>query len=171
MAGVPKRKGSASQALSAIENRGRWEDEVATPPSESSPTTALISGGSGHQINGGSFTVIGNSTSIQNNYYNQAPQTTTADILGILRTLPLPNFRDMQLDAVSKATDGTCIWFTSGELFVFWIKKGKILWGIGIRMSFHTFPGAQRLTNRTSWSREDCLVVSGFDKALICELT
>ncbi|KAH6909181.1 ankyrin repeat-containing domain protein [Coprinopsis sp. MPI-PUGE-AT-0042] len=50
----------------------------------------------------------------------------------ILNSLPLPNFRDIQLDTHSKATEGTCIWFTTGEMFLFWIANGKILWGIGI---------------------------------------
>ncbi|KAH6894804.1 ankyrin repeat-containing domain protein, partial [Coprinopsis sp. MPI-PUGE-AT-0042] len=42
------------------------------------------------------------------------------------------NFRDIQLDTLAKATDGTCIWLTTGQTFIFWIEKGRILWGIGI---------------------------------------
>jgi hypothetical protein len=36
---------------------------------------------------------------------------------------------------LSKATDGTCVWLTEGNIFLFWIKNGRILWGIGIRKS------------------------------------
>ncbi|KAH6894830.1 ankyrin repeat-containing domain protein [Coprinopsis sp. MPI-PUGE-AT-0042] len=54
------------------------------------------------------------------------------DVLGILKSRSLPKFRDIQLDTLSKATDGTCIWLTRGEMFIFWVKAGRILWGIGI---------------------------------------
>ncbi|KAH6903958.1 ankyrin repeat domain-containing protein 28 [Coprinopsis sp. MPI-PUGE-AT-0042] len=50
----------------------------------------------------------------------------------ILNSLTLPNFRDIQLDTLSKATKGTCVWFTGDEIFLLWISNGKILWGIGI---------------------------------------
>jgi hypothetical protein len=78
--------------------------------------------------------VIGSST-VQNTYHMHGPQPAATDILEILRSLPLPNFRDIQLDTLSKATDGTCIWLTSGEMFLIWVKNGRILWGIGIRTS------------------------------------
>jgi hypothetical protein len=107
-------------------------------PSECSPTAALISGVHSAQIYGGSFTVVGSSssttTTIQNNY-NYGPQTVSKDVLSILRSLSLPNFRDIQLDTLSKATDGTCLWLTEGTIFLLWIKNGRILWGIGIRKS------------------------------------
>jgi hypothetical protein len=164
MAGIPKRKGSGSQAQSAIAKRARWEDDVAMSPSESTPTAALIPGGSGHQINGGSFAVVGSGT-VQNIYNSYGPHTSAIDVLEILRSLSLPNFRDIQLDTLSKATDGTCIWLTSGEMFLFWVRSGRILWGVGIRMSYHSVDVVWMLTDRTSRSRQDRPVVSGFDNA------
>jgi hypothetical protein len=127
----PQHKGYGSQAQSAVAKRARWEDELATPPSETSPTATLLSGAHHTQIHGGTYTAIGGN--VQNNYHNYGPQTPTTDILEILRNLPLPNFRDIQLDTLSKATDGTCTGVTSGNMYHFWIEKGKILWGIGIR--------------------------------------
>jgi hypothetical protein len=133
MAMNPKRKGSASQSQSALAKRARWEDELAAPPSETTPTAALISGVTSAHLHGGSYTVIG--SNVQNTYHIHGPQPYASDILEILRNLPLPNFRDIQLDTLSKATDGTCVAVTSGKMFQFWIKKGRILWGIGIRTS------------------------------------
>jgi hypothetical protein len=170
MASNPKRKESGSQASSATANRGKWEDELAIKPSECSPIAALISGVQSAHIHGGSFTVVGSGT-VQNNYYNYGPQTPTADILEILRTLPLPNFRNMQLDTLSKATDGTCSGVTSGEIFQFWIKKGRILWGIGIRTSSFGVDVTWTLTDRASWSRQARPLVSGFDNAPVSQLT
>jgi hypothetical protein len=136
MAHNPKRKASGSQVQGAPAKRSRWEDDLAMTPSECSPTAALISGVHSAQIYGGSFTVVASSssTAIQNTY-NYGPQTVSEGILSILRSLSLPNFRDIQLDTLSKATEGTCIWLTSGEMFLFWIANGRILWGIGIRKS------------------------------------
>jgi hypothetical protein len=136
MAGNPKRKGSSSTGQGAMSKRARWEEELAMSPAECSPTaagTSLISGVHSVQIQGGSFTVAGSSTTVHNTY-NYGPQKVSKDILEILKSLSLPNFRDIQLDTLSKATEGTCIWFTSGEMFLFWIANGRILWGIGIRM-------------------------------------
>jgi hypothetical protein len=169
MAMNPKRKGSGSQAESATAKRARWEDELATPPSETSPTAALISGVPSAHIHGGSYTVIG--SNVQNTYHIHGPQPSATDILDILRNLPLPNFRDIQLDTLSKATDGTCIAVTAGEMFLYWIKKGRILWGIGIRASSFGVDVTSTLTDRASWSREDRPIVSGLDQASICELT
>jgi hypothetical protein len=159
MAGNPKRKGSSSAGKGAPSTRERWEDELAMTPSECSPTAALISGVQSVQIQGGSFTVAGSSTTIHNTC-NYGPQKVSKDILEILKSLSLPNFRDIQLDTLSKATEGTCIWFTSGEIFLFWIANGRILWGIGIRMSSPRANLASMLTDFASWSWEDCLIVS-----------
>jgi hypothetical protein len=169
MAMNPKLKGSCSQDESAVAKRARWEDELATPPSETSPTAALISGVPSAHIHGGSYTVIG--SNVQNTYHIHGPQPCATDILEILRSLPLPNFRDIQLDTLSKATEGTCVAITSGEMFLCWISSGGILWGIGIRKSLYTLDAAQMLTDQFSWSGEDRPVVSGFDKAPIGELT
>ncbi|KAH6894822.1 ankyrin repeat-containing domain protein [Coprinopsis sp. MPI-PUGE-AT-0042] len=133
MHGNAKRKGSVSLGQDATAKRGRWEAELAGPPSESSPTASGSALVHSTQIHGGVLTVVGrdnNSTTIYN--YNYAPQTASVDVLDILNSLSLPNFRDIQLDTLAKATDGTCIWLTTGEMFVFWIAHGKILWGIGI---------------------------------------
>jgi hypothetical protein len=135
MAQNPKRKGSGSQVQGTPAKRSRWEDDLAMAPSECSPTAAL-SGVHSAQISGGSFTVIGSSSSTTiHNTYNYGPKTVSEDILLLLRSLSLPNFRDIQLDTLSKATDGTCLWLTQGHIFLLWIKNGRIMWGIGIRKS------------------------------------
>ncbi|KAH6903934.1 ankyrin repeat-containing domain protein [Coprinopsis sp. MPI-PUGE-AT-0042] len=132
-----KRKGSGSQPLDFNAKRARWEDDLLPPRSDSVPTassSALISGVHTAQIYGGTFTVAGPgsiNTTIHNHHYG--PQILSVDVLKILNSLPLPNFRDIQLDTLAKATAGTCIWFTLGDMFLLWIEKGKILWGIGIR--------------------------------------
>ncbi|KAH6879689.1 ankyrin repeat-containing domain protein [Coprinopsis sp. MPI-PUGE-AT-0042] len=136
MYGNPKRKGSDPENLNLSTKRGRWEADLAVPPSECSPTasaSALISGVQSAQICGGTFTVSGHgSTNNTVVNYNYGPQTLPTGIMDILSSLSLPNFRDIQLDTHAKATEGTCIWFTTGEVFLFWISNGKILWGIGI---------------------------------------
>lgn len=141
MYGNPKRKASASHEQDVTTKRGRWEVEVAAPPSECSPiqaSTSLISGAQNVQIYGGTFTVAAagsthTHTTVHNYIY--APQSGVAvDVLEILNSLSLPNFRDMQLDTFAKATEGTCVWLTKGEMFLFWLEHGNmILWGIGIR--------------------------------------
>ncbi|KAH6902536.1 hypothetical protein BKA70DRAFT_1112840 [Coprinopsis sp. MPI-PUGE-AT-0042] len=60
------------------------------------------------------------------------PPAVQVNVLEILKSLSLPNFRDIQQDTLSKATEGTCVWFTEGDMFLFWVVRGKILWGIGI---------------------------------------
>ncbi|KAH6892824.1 hypothetical protein BKA70DRAFT_1536593 [Coprinopsis sp. MPI-PUGE-AT-0042] len=136
MDGNSKRKGSISLGQDVTAKRGRWEAELAGPPSESSPTASGSALVHSTQVHGGTLTVVGrdnnNTTTIHNYNYNCAPQTVPVDVLDILNSLSLPNFRDIQLDTLAKATEGTCIWLTSGEIFIFWIANGKILWGIGI---------------------------------------
>jgi hypothetical protein len=165
MAGNPKRKGSSSTGQSAMSKRARWEDKLAMAPSECSPTaagTSLISGVHSVQIQGGSFSVDGSSTTVHN-ISNYGPGKASTNILEILRALSLPNFRHIQLDTLSKATEGTCIWLTSGEMFLFWVANGRILWGIGIRRSYYCASAIETLTDSISWSWEDRLVVSGAD--------
>ncbi|KAH6892787.1 hypothetical protein BKA70DRAFT_1536466 [Coprinopsis sp. MPI-PUGE-AT-0042] len=136
MDGNSKRKGSISLGQDVTAKRGRWEAELAGPPSESSPTASGSALVHSTQVHGGTLTVVGrdnnNTTTIHNYNYNCAPQTVPVDVLDILNSLSLPNFRDIQLDTLAKATEGTCIWLTSGEIFLFWVENGKILWGIGI---------------------------------------
>ncbi|KAH6903960.1 ankyrin repeat-containing domain protein [Coprinopsis sp. MPI-PUGE-AT-0042] len=130
-----KRKRSPSPGQLVANKRARWEDEVAAPPSECVPTASgpsMISGVQSAHIHDGTFTVIGthNQTTVYN--YNYGPPADPSKVLRILKSLSLPNFRDIQLDTLSKATEGTCLWFARGDMFLFWIAKGKILWGIGI---------------------------------------
>ncbi|KAH6903989.1 hypothetical protein BKA70DRAFT_1566309 [Coprinopsis sp. MPI-PUGE-AT-0042] len=127
--------GRALQAPDFQSNRS-WDTELAPLPSECSPTAitphSMFSGLQSAQIHGGTFTVVGrdNITTVNNSYY--APRAVTTDIWDVLDSLSLPNFRDIQLDTHAKATEGTCVWFTRGWMFLLWIAKGKILWGIGI---------------------------------------
>ncbi|KAH6892835.1 hypothetical protein BKA70DRAFT_1324314 [Coprinopsis sp. MPI-PUGE-AT-0042] len=133
MQGNPKRKGSGSDIPRTLSKKGRWEDDLGLPPAECSPTasgSALISGVHTAQIHGGAFSMIGRDSITVNNNYGH--HVISVDILEILNSLPLPNFRDIQQDTIAKATEGTCLWFTTGDMFIFWIKEGKILWGIGI---------------------------------------
>ncbi|KAH6915538.1 hypothetical protein BKA70DRAFT_1557799 [Coprinopsis sp. MPI-PUGE-AT-0042] len=113
-----------------------WQADVAVPPSECSPRTsslAVISGVQSAHIVGGTFTVAGSgSTQTIVNNYTYGPSEVPLDVLEILNSLSLPNFRNVQLDTLSKATEGTCIWLTTDTMFLCWIKKGKILWGVGI---------------------------------------
>ncbi|KAH6894844.1 hypothetical protein BKA70DRAFT_793725 [Coprinopsis sp. MPI-PUGE-AT-0042] len=141
MHGNTKRKDSVSLGQDVTTKRGRWEAELAGPPSEHSPTASGSALVHSTQINGGVFTVAGrdSNTTIHNPTYNFGPQTASVDVLHILNSLSLPNFRDIQLDTLAKATDGTCIWLTTGDIFVFWVKNGRILWGIGIRKLWYVW--------------------------------
>ncbi|KAH6903928.1 ankyrin repeat-containing domain protein [Coprinopsis sp. MPI-PUGE-AT-0042] len=129
-----KRKRSPSPCQDVANKR--WKGEVAAPPAECSPTassSATISHVRNAQIYGGTFTGPGsthNHTTIHNSNYG--PQPVPFDVLEILNSQSLPKFRDIQQETLAKATEGTCIWFTRDEIFLFWISKGKILWGIGI---------------------------------------
>jgi hypothetical protein len=137
MALETKRKGSRSQSPEAPAKRGRWEDNLSPPPAECSPSasgSALISGVSSAQIYGGTFSVVGRDTVTINNY-DHGHQVFSVDVLDILNSLSLPNFRDIQQDTIAKATEGTCLWIKTEEFFVFWMSQGKILWGFGIRES------------------------------------
>jgi hypothetical protein len=56
------------------------------------------------------------------------------DIWAILRSIP--NFRQIYLDALSKATEGTGLWLLKGEKFCVWLEANgdiKVFWGSGIR--------------------------------------
>lgn len=75
-----------------------------------------------------------NTTIIHN--HNYGPQEVQVDVLEILNSLGLPRFRDIQADTLIKGTKGTCLWLTTGEMFLIWVERGKILWGIGIRELF-----------------------------------
>ncbi|KAH6894763.1 hypothetical protein BKA70DRAFT_1160657 [Coprinopsis sp. MPI-PUGE-AT-0042] len=132
MHGNAKRKGSVSLGQDVTAKRGRWEAQLAGPPSESSPTASGSALVHSAQVHGGALTVVGRDSNTTIYNYNYAPQTASVDVLKILNSRSLPKFRDIQLDTLSKATDGTCIWLTRGQMFVFWVKQGKILWGVGI---------------------------------------
>ncbi|KAH6892840.1 hypothetical protein BKA70DRAFT_837847 [Coprinopsis sp. MPI-PUGE-AT-0042] len=129
-------KGGRASSPGTTSRRGRWLDDLGLPPTECSPTasgSALMSGVHTAQIHGGAFNMVGrDSINATINNYNYGHQVVSIDVLEILNSLPLPNFRDIQQDTIAKATEGTCLWFTTGEIFIFWIKEGKILWGIGI---------------------------------------
>ncbi|KAH6902529.1 ankyrin repeat domain-containing protein 28, partial [Coprinopsis sp. MPI-PUGE-AT-0042] len=135
MLGPPKRKGSGSQPLDIATKRPRWEDDLAPPRSETSPTASgsvLIPGVHNVQIHNGTLTIVGRDSNTTIHHHNYGPQILPVDVLEILNSLSLPNFRDIQLDTLAKATAGTCIWFTMDDMFLLWVEKGKILWGIGI---------------------------------------
>ncbi|KAH6903921.1 hypothetical protein BKA70DRAFT_1298868 [Coprinopsis sp. MPI-PUGE-AT-0042] len=131
-----KRNRSLSPGQSVATKKPRWEVDVAAPPSECVPTvsgSALISGVHSLRIDGGTFSVAGpGGTNNTINNFNFGSPAVQDNILEILRSLSLPNFRDIHLDTLAKATEGTCTWLTTGGMFLLWIVRGKILWGIGI---------------------------------------
>ncbi|KAH6904016.1 ankyrin repeat-containing domain protein [Coprinopsis sp. MPI-PUGE-AT-0042] len=119
MSSDPKRRGSASRGQnSTTSKKGGWETELAGPPSECSPITSGSALVHSAQIHGGVFAVVGrdSNTTINNLTYNFGLQTAPVDVLDILNSLSLPNFRDIQLDTLAKATDGTCIWLTQEDI-------------------------------------------------------
>ncbi|KAH6903975.1 ankyrin repeat-containing domain protein [Coprinopsis sp. MPI-PUGE-AT-0042] len=119
MLGPPKRKGSGSQPLDIATKRPRWEDDLAPLRSETSPTASgsvLIPGVHNVQIHDGTLTIVGRDSNTTIHHHNYGPQ--------ILPT--------SSLTTLAKATAGTCIWFTMDDIFLLWVEKGKILWGIGI---------------------------------------
>ncbi|KAH6903976.1 hypothetical protein BKA70DRAFT_1403752 [Coprinopsis sp. MPI-PUGE-AT-0042] len=135
MQGPPKRKRAGSQPLNVSTKRTRWENDLSPPHSESSPTasgSAWISGVRTVRIHDGAHTMVGRDIRTTVHNHNYGPQIISVDVLEILNSLSLPNSRDIQLDTLSKATKGTCVWFTTGKMFLLWIAEGKILWGIGI---------------------------------------
>ncbi|KAH6874824.1 hypothetical protein BKA70DRAFT_256381 [Coprinopsis sp. MPI-PUGE-AT-0042] len=103
-----KRKGSVPLGQGVTAKRGRWEAELAGPPSESSPTASGPALVHSTQIHGGVLTVVGrdnnNSTTIHNYNYNYGPQTVSVDVLDILNSLSLPNFRDIQPDTLKSTS-------------------------------------------------------------------
>ncbi|KAH6903896.1 hypothetical protein BKA70DRAFT_1432862 [Coprinopsis sp. MPI-PUGE-AT-0042] len=130
MDGTLKRQRN-NHSLGGSTKRARWEAELSSPPSECSPSSlgSLISGTQSAHVSGGTFTIVGRD-SITTVHHHYAPAT--VDILEILNSIPLPNFRNIQLDTYAKATQGTCGWFITGDTFLFWVKNGKILWAVGI---------------------------------------
>ena len=74
-----------------------------------------------------------NTTTVHN--YTYCAHIPSMDVMDIPNSPSLPKFRDIQQDTLAKATDGTCLWLIKGGTYPVWLKRGKILWGIGIRKS------------------------------------
>ena len=156
-----KRKGSGVEALHTFSKRGRWETSLGVPPSEDSPTLPstlpLISSAQNAHINGGTFTSAGRDSFIATTI-NYGPviqkdnMVIPNDILKLLNSLPLPNFRRIQQATHAKVTSGTCIWLIGSGIFKVWIQRGKILWGIGIR----GLPYRCDLTARDETDSQNC---------------
>jgi hypothetical protein len=135
MQGPPTRKGSGSQSCDTVAKSRRWELDL--QPDYDYPTgsgSAVFSNSSNTHISGGNITTIGrdNVNNITHNY-NCDPQAAPFDVLKVLNSSELPNFRGIHEGILAKATDGTCLWFKEGAMLAAWRKSGKILWGIGIR--------------------------------------
>jgi hypothetical protein len=101
--------------------RGRWEQ---------GPSVDLIAGAQNAQITGGTFALAGRD---HITIHNHLREPIAIDVLAVLRSFGLPNFRAIQQDTIGKAVEGTCVWLTEGEVLRIWIEKGMILWGTGIR--------------------------------------
>ena len=81
-------------------------------------------------ISGGTF----NSAERDVNNYFYSPQQAEDDQPSA-DPFTRSDFKEIQQDTLSKATDGTCLHFVEGETFDGWVSNGKILWGTGIRRS------------------------------------
>ncbi|KAH6916203.1 ankyrin repeat-containing domain protein [Coprinopsis sp. MPI-PUGE-AT-0042] len=88
-------------------------------------------------IGGGTFNSAGGDI---NNFHHHYHNTAHENALPApSNESPIPNFREIQQDALSKATDGTGRHIVDGKVFTSWVKCGKVLWGTGI-------PGAGKTT-------------------------
>ncbi|KAH6890131.1 ankyrin repeat-containing domain protein [Coprinopsis sp. MPI-PUGE-AT-0042] len=123
--------GSPSGDSSRLAKKGRVEYEAFTTDGTTSTSLApaVFSGVQSVQTVGGVYTAVGRDTITIHNHYNSPIEI---DVLQILNSLGLPNFRAIQQDTLFKATDGTCLWLLKGEMLRIWIERGTILWGIGI---------------------------------------
>jgi hypothetical protein len=136
----PKCRGSGSQSWDTVALQSDYDHPIAWG-------SAVISNSSNPQIHGGTFTTIGRDNINNTIYnYNYGPQAAPFDVLEILNSSQLPNFRGIHAQILAKATDGTCLWFKEGEMLATWRERGKILWGIGIREVLLFLSGSVVLT-------------------------
>ncbi|KAH6890136.1 ankyrin repeat-containing domain protein [Coprinopsis sp. MPI-PUGE-AT-0042] len=133
---APSRKLTGSNSQSAGPSTGLFRGQFGDDPSSSTSTTsptpsapAMFYGVQNAQTMGGVHMVAGRDNVTIHNYHQEPVEI---DILQVLRSFGLPNFRTIQQDTLEKAMDGTCVWLTEGEMLRIWIEKGKILWGTGI---------------------------------------
>ncbi|KAH6909555.1 hypothetical protein BKA70DRAFT_1425974 [Coprinopsis sp. MPI-PUGE-AT-0042] len=98
------------------------------------------------QLTGGTFCNVGHDQHVTVHNYGVAPasyssgpgpssttaSTTPMDILAFLSSLSLPNFWKLHADIFARVTGGTGLWLARGDTLETWLKKGKILWGVGI---------------------------------------
>lgn len=100
-------------------------------PSTVGPT--IIQQAQGVMIGHGSFVQAGHTATLIHNYYHHPCPHVNSNIAAALRHVP--NLRKIHLDALSKATPGTVLWFLRTETFILWLDLSgtlKILWGTGI---------------------------------------
>jgi hypothetical protein len=97
-------------------------------------TTALISGARDVQVMDSALTVVGGD--LVHDHSQHYHYERKKDIWAILQLIP--NFRQIYLDLLSKATEGTGMWLLEGDKFRVWLEPNgdiKIFWGSGIRKS------------------------------------
>ena len=59
--------------------------------------------------------------------------STEIDVVKLLDSIGVLDYSSYQRETLAMATKYTCLWFTESATLGVWIKKGKILWGTGIR--------------------------------------
>ncbi|KAH6890144.1 hypothetical protein BKA70DRAFT_1202173 [Coprinopsis sp. MPI-PUGE-AT-0042] len=130
-----KRKGSPSREDNNLPPEKRVRREVGAHASTGTPeapgtqsVVAAIADTDTASVRDSEIIVVGRDYVVNNSIHGPFQ----VDVLEILNGLNLPNFRNIQLDTLAKATQGTCIWLTEGEILCIWIRKGKILWATGI---------------------------------------
>ncbi|KAH6909542.1 ankyrin repeat-containing domain protein [Coprinopsis sp. MPI-PUGE-AT-0042] len=111
---------------------------------------AQFTGGTLSNVGHDQHVTVHNSNHNTSNYHyyqqGQAPgppaatgSSTALDIIAILASLALPNFWKLQADIFARVTQGTGLWLAKGAVLEDWLKKGKILWGVGIPGAGKTF--------------------------------
>ncbi|KAH6913433.1 hypothetical protein BKA70DRAFT_721476 [Coprinopsis sp. MPI-PUGE-AT-0042] len=109
-------------------------------PASGAASSSPIQGIRTAQFNGGSFTNAGRDiVNIHHYHHHHLPSRTSVDVSPILGSPSLPNYHKMQLETFSRATEGTCLWFTDGTVLRAWMEDGKVLWGTGMPGAGKTF--------------------------------
>ena len=87
------------------------------------------------QISGGQVNVIGRDLHIHNIHYHQPVLTNDIGVLAPILS-HVPNFRNIQIANLGKATSGTGDWIYLWNEFCVWLAADghiKMLWGTGMR--------------------------------------
>jgi hypothetical protein len=94
---------------------------------------SLIHGVHNLQIQGGNLSAAGRDINnhTHTHYYVSAPAAALINLLKLV-----PNFRQIQIATLGRATPGTGLWIFEWETFVLWLDPDgllRIMWGYGMR--------------------------------------